>query len=1685
MTRSFFLRLLTGALILLAPLARGQFTSQYANVFVLGNFNGYDTQNSGMRLVSNGTWQGYVTMTNFTGASFVFCTNSYPADTNTPVWALTNQASFSVPLTGTASLLAPTSTAVVVTNGSDVVTNIMLYVPGITITDKVSGILRFTFNEQSRAFSVKTATAGTAPTEIWINEFHYDNMGTDTNEGIEIAGAAGTTLSGYTIVKYNGSSTGSIGKTYGTNVLEGALTNGIQNGLGTKFFAISGLQNGDPDGFALVKGGTNVIQFLSYGGIFFATNGPASGTNGPTSGMLSTDIGVQEDNGSTPVDYSLQLIGPGSSYGNFTWSSPLPNSRNQINSNQLALAGPSPASLVISNLTTVPGVPVTGQTVKISANITGQSGASNFSATAFYRIGATGSFLPLAMTNSGNTYVTSGSIAAQPAGTLVYYDLFVNFDGPGTNSPTISPSSPRSYGVSAVPAGTVWINEVNPETADPFTGDDSEFVEIAGLAGSAIGCWTAEVYSASALSPIVSIPLVTVLPNDVNGFGFYVIGDATVANVDQVFPGGYSGDNVLNAAVGAVRLLDQYGNVRDFIWWGETIHTNTYPSSATYVGNDPNPGVSDEIVLGLSGTASNRNALSWITVTNNMSPGAVNLNESLINGNTGPIPPFIQCLPDQRLPCPTNAIPTNNPASVVATGYCGNGSVTVTWTGDVTNNGTGCKGNPKIITRTYRAVSACATTSTCSQLFILEDTNPPTLNVPTQALVNADFEAASTYGWQTFGVIPNNSVNGLDPHSGTFHGILPAPYGVRAADSSGNAYDGIYTNGVLRTQTPPAVTSLLYSAYFDGTDDYVNIPPATPNWVLGNTATITAWIKRNGSQQNLAGIVFSRGTGSNISGLDISSANDLHYHWNAAANTYNWSSGIVPPDTNWVFVALTISPTQGVIYARISNQWVSAVNFTNHTPTTFDGAINIARDSAGGRQFKGHINDVQIYGRTLTFTEVTNIWNNGLGDATANNPLARWKLNDYFQGGTVAGLQQELPATNGQSWVGGIWAKNDPINPLQGTNTVSAAIQFLNAGGTLLSNASAAATVTLASGTIPGASGYTRLLARGIAPTNTAKVRVRISYQQDTVGNIGSAFIDDAFLSDTFLTAGSGLNQCGTLPNFTTSAVISASDNCGSVTLSQIPVAGTKLTNANMLVTITANDSCGNSTSGSFNVFIDDTTPPLGFSITPSTGTTNCYATRPTLTATSAFDNCAGYVVNFFGATTNFIPGCATNGKIYAVISNVYQMVDLGGNTKIATQVITAIDTNPPVTVLSASPDLNNGGFESAAFTTNWQTFGNALVTNLAPFAGSYHAMLNGQTNGAVNSNGIYQTLSAQAGQNWRLGAWVMMPTNNVMSPANYLETKLDFFDAGQTNLETDLALAFTSNSAPAGLYRQIHVNAIAPFGATSVRATFTYIQSSNAPGTIFIDAASLSRTIISAPYSNGCATTVFDYTNLMTAVDCGYSAITQYPPVNTPIYTGTNIVSLYAFDNCGNSRTGIVAVVAMDDEIPLITTVLSNMTVGTTNAIPDPTPGSIVAIDCSSYSATNLPDRDNGGAGTTNDPLIVTRTYRVTDAWGNAEQTQQVFTVNGTGVAPPAPTNVAITTLTIVATPGATNTIRSTGTNTWNVIAEYTTNLMGAQFWQSASNASTVWSNGTNITTFTIPTNAIPAFLRVKQTYP
>ena len=134
-----------------------------------------------------------------------------------------------------------------------------------------------------------------------ITEFHYDNNGDDVDEFVEvIVPSDGCT---YTIEFVNGNN-GAVYATVPVPACTAPVADICGTGASGCIFAIPqvGIQNGAPDGFALVQdcGGTiAVIEFLSYEGTLTATQGSADG-------LTSTNVGVSESS-STLVGSSITV----------------------------------------------------------------------------------------------------------------------------------------------------------------------------------------------------------------------------------------------------------------------------------------------------------------------------------------------------------------------------------------------------------------------------------------------------------------------------------------------------------------------------------------------------------------------------------------------------------------------------------------------------------------------------------------------------------------------------------------------------------------------------------------------------------------------------------------------------------------------------------------------------------------------------------------------------------------------------------------------------------------------------------------------------------------------------------------------------------------------------------------------------------------------------------------------------------------------------------------------------------------------------------------------------------------------------------------------------------------------------------------------------------------------------------
>ena len=372
--------------------------------------------------------------------------------------------------------------------------------------------------------------AVSAPT-VRFAEIHYDNTGTDAGEAIEVSGPAGTDISGWQIVLYNGNG----GATYDTKTLSGLIpTTCDGRGVVVVNYPANGIQNGSPDGMALIDAGGAVIEYLSYEGVFAATNGPAMG-------LTSTDIAVSEA-GTEPLGKSLQRNSDG------TWTGPIDNTFGACNDN-----GTAPPPPVVASVTVTPAT----ATVVVG-------GTQTFTATAFDAAQQPIGGVTFTWTTSDATIATvnAGGVATGVAG----------------GDATITAGAPNGVSGSAA----LHVNAAQPGFPDPRFAelhydnvgvDVNEAIEVEGPAGTDVTGWTIVLYDGNGGTPYNTQTLAGAIPATCGTRGVVVVN--------------YPSNGIQNGSPDAMALVDAAGHVVEFL---------SYEGTLTGVGGPADGMVSTDII---------------------------------------------------------------------------------------------------------------------------------------------------------------------------------------------------------------------------------------------------------------------------------------------------------------------------------------------------------------------------------------------------------------------------------------------------------------------------------------------------------------------------------------------------------------------------------------------------------------------------------------------------------------------------------------------------------------------------------------------------------------------------------------------------------------------------------------------------------------------------------------------------------------------------------------------------------------------------------------------------------------------------------------------------------------------------------------------------------------------------------
>lgn len=404
----------------------------------------------------------------------------------------------------------------------------------IVVAVLTCAFLLFNIASRRNVASMAPAPVPGSSSTVFINEFHYDNVGTDTGEFIEIAGPAGTNLAGWRIELYNGAN----GLRYDNDALTGTIPS-QQGGYGTVSisYPTDGIQNGAPDGIALINPSNTVVQFLCYEGTFTAQNETAIG-------QQCTNIPVSE---ATPpaIGQSLQLQGTGSTAGDFTWAGPIANTQNSPNTGQTFGAVDGAPTVLNTN----PANGATGVPVDTNISIT-FSESVNATGSAFTIECPTGS--PRAFTQSASpaSVFTLDPTLDLPFATICTVTVVATqITDNDVNDPPDQMASNFvfSFTTAAAPvANNIIFNELDSDTAGT---DALEFIELydGGVGNTSLTGLVVVFYNGSTDTSYRTIDLAG---HSTNAAGYFVLGNAAVPGVDLTFP-----NNTLQNGEDAVALF--------------------------------------------------------------------------------------------------------------------------------------------------------------------------------------------------------------------------------------------------------------------------------------------------------------------------------------------------------------------------------------------------------------------------------------------------------------------------------------------------------------------------------------------------------------------------------------------------------------------------------------------------------------------------------------------------------------------------------------------------------------------------------------------------------------------------------------------------------------------------------------------------------------------------------------------------------------------------------------------------------------------------------------------------------------------------------------------------------------------------------------------------------------------------
>lgn len=644
------------------------------------------------------------------------------------------------------------------------------------------------------------------------------------------------------------------------------------------------------------------------------------------------------------------------------------------------------------------------------------------------------------------------------------------------------------------------------------------------------------------------------------------------------------------------------------------------------------------------------------------------------------------------LECPAD---TGTNANGVAMASDGCGTVVVSYSDSVSNR---C-GNTLVLTRTWTAIDQCGNTTNAAQLITVQDRKAPMLLLPPNAVVECpgDFRTNAT------GVA--TAQDGCSQAVVTWNDVVTIKCGSTriiartwtASDSCGNTTNAVQTITV-RDSTPPQITAPLSVVL----ECPANTQPS---------ATGTA-VAQDGCSQ--ATVTYSDATTTPCGGTKV-----ITRTWIATDECGNRATAVQtitvqdtrpptisgPPDRLLECPADTRPSATGTATAQDGCSQ-AAVTYSDSVSNLCGGSKVITRtwtatDACGNVARTVQTIRVQDTTAPMIQCALVNTYSQG-GYGGSGTPAAILEANylSHFPNGLLAGVYN---TSGGNAAPNGLWWQGN-------ANGLAALRQFLSGGGgssSFISRDAMNPVDDFGGGELAHQAVTLILNIRfnetgviGIGPNNFGSLvytragdplsgltvsQILAVAQQALAGqsapNFGSASSLTKLLDDlnhafheysissfamSYLDTPSMVVQCASAVPAPDASRVRASDDCGGpVTIAH---AGDVITDEScpnrytMVRTWSATDGCGNRSTCSYQIIVNDTTPPM---LIGNTERTLAYGQPLTFELPVASDNCGQVTLSVLSTVTNLA------SEFVLVATRVWEAADECGNTNIFQQTVT------------------------------------------------------------------------------------------------------------------------------------------------------------------------------------------------------------------------------------------------------------------------------------------------------------------------------------------------------------------------------------------------------------------------------